>query len=214
MARIKATGDNSKLRQLADSFEKFLDRVSGREAGQTIQSLVYLADNFIELERYAKAIALLQKVIEHPEAADEANRASVNRARLLLARSQAKLGDFDDARATIDALLRENMNAKDVIMERGEILDASGDLGESIKHWKWVVNRMKQGRPRPPEFYQAVDRLIATFLKVSGPDRDKRLKEGEYLSNFLLQTDTNLPPEWRPTFEKHSAALKAAIGSN
>lgn len=213
MARIKASGNAAQLRQLADSFESFLDRVAGRDAGQTIHSLVYLADNFIELERYAKAVTLLEKVIEHPEAPDEENRPSINRARLLLARSQAKLGDFAEARGTIDKLLRENMNAKDVIMERGEILDASGDLAESIKHWKWVVNRMKQGRPRPAEFYEAVDRLIATFLKVSGPDREKRLREGEYLASFLLQTDTSLPDEWRPIFEKHARELKGALGS-
>lgn len=211
MARVKATGDSARIQATADSFEKFLDRVSQREAGQTVQSLVYLADNLLELERFEKAIGLLQRALAHPEAADADNLPNTNRARLLLARAQARVGRFAEAREGIDKLLRENMNAKDVIMERGAILEAAGDVENGIKHYKWVVNRMKAGSPRPPEFYEAVDRLITLLLKVQGTDRPKRLGEGQYLANFLLNTDTQLPGEWRPVFERHAHALAAAL---
>lgn len=208
MERVKSSGDAAQARRMADSFEKFLDRVAEREAGQTVQSLVYIADTFLELERFQKAVSMLQKGLNHPEASDPANQPNLIRARLLLARAQSRLGNFNEARATIDALLRENMNAKEVIMERGSILEAAGADDEAIKHWKWVINRMKGGRPRLPEFYEAVDRLVQLCLKTSGQERQKRIGEAQYLTNFLLKTDTQLPPEWRPVFKKHEMALK------
>lgn len=208
MDRVKASGETAKARTMADSFEKFLDRVAARDAGQTVQSLVYIADTFLELDRFQKAATLLDKALNHPEASDPANQQNLVRARLLLARAQSKLGNFPQAKATIDQLLKENMNAKEVIMERGSILEASGADEEAIKHWKWVINRMKGGRPRLPEFYEAVDRLVKLCLKSTGTDRQKRIGEAQYLTNFLLKTDTQLPPEWRPVFEKHAEDIK------
>lgn len=210
--RLAASGREKERAEMVAAFERFLDRVSRREEGQTLESLVYLADNFLELGKPDRAAPLLERALAQADAASESKRPVVQRARLLLVRAQRSSGDVASARTAIDPLLRENLSARDVIVERGAVLEAAGDWNEAIKHWKWYLKMLTPSRPRPPEFYETVGRLLAALDKVQGPDRPKRLAEGLGYARFLLTSDPALPAEWRVAFEERGGAMARELG--
>lgn len=210
IATIPAS-EQSRRNELVAAFRKFLDGVAQRDVGQTPTSRVYLAESFLELGDSDHAVGLLEKAIAESEgrAEDDAVR---SRARLLLARAQSRKGDHAAARATIDSLLKENLNARDVIVERGKILEDAGENKAAIAHWKWFVKRLSATRPRPPEFYEAMKRLLDGLQAFQGDERRARLEEAKGYCDFLLTTDPELPPAFRPAIEEIKVALDRELG--
>lgn len=198
--RLKATGDAGKAESLTRSFETFLDRLSQRATGQTMQSRIDLATNYLELGRPAKAIAWVEKTLADPSAAESANAGLHFRGKLLLARAFADSGDFAKARSAIDQLYLENRGSKEILRRRGEILERQGDFKAAVSHWKDAINRMQRQRPRPEEFYEAVEHAILLADHFEGDDKAKLLKQGRYLAKFLLETDTGLPAKWKSVY--------------
>ncbi|MGL5096378.1 MAG: tetratricopeptide repeat protein, partial [Planctomycetia bacterium] len=144
--RFKAAGDDAALTKTVDAFEAFLDRIAAREQGQTIQSLVYIADNFVELTKYSKAIGLLEKVVADPAGQEDANKPYVLRARMLSAKCHSLLGNHPEAMKLIDQMFLENPGATDIMSERGRILTAAGEHSKAAAHWQKIVKRL---RPSP-----------------------------------------------------------------
>ena len=211
--RLAAAGDEQKQKQMQDAFEKFLDRVAGREAGQTLETLLYVGQSFVEIGKFNKAIGMLEKAINHNDAAKPDRQGHVIQARLSLARCYKEMGDTDKALKMVEALLTDprSASATDVMMERGYILEKAGETQKAIVHWKWVMKRMKASKPRPDEFYEAVDHLVNIYKKMSGADRAKRLPEGYQMLKFLLTTDVSLSPEWKSAFEKHVQEIEPEL---
>lgn len=216
--RLKAENKDDELAQLKSAFGQFLDKLAERETGQTIQSLVYIASNFIELENYDKAATLLQRTLEHPDVSDPKFAGNIIRARLYLVRCNRLLENFEEARKQIDDLLLEFMNMREVIIERGDVLDAGGEAISgnesyklSIAHWKWVIKRFMQNKPRPEEFYFAMDRLIEVFKKVEGAEREKRLKEGYSLLKRVIELDLACPEEWKARYLRNIAFFEEEL---
>lgn len=210
--RIRASGDAARLEQTAAAFEKFLDNIASREAGQNVQSLVFLGNSFVELGRHAKAVALFERALAHPDASKKENEGSILFARLLAARSFRLSGDYAQARKAIDELYKSHRSHLPILMERGEILEAAGDHEAAIRHYKDAINRMQRSRPRPEEFYKAMDRLLKIFLDLRDDGRTKRLKEGYKYAQFLVRVDETIPGNWKTVFESHVGSIGAELG--
>lgn len=211
LQRLRASGDDSKASQMANAFEGFLDLVAQREAGQDMFTRTILADNYLEIEKYAKAASLLQQIIDDPQANTPENRPRVLRAQMLLAKSKRMTRDFEAARQLIDQLYANNKQDLGIIMERGEILEASGDLPAAILHWKELIRRLMQIKPRPDVFYTAVDRLVEVFKQVPPDEKRKRLIEGLQLVKKLVVLDAGMSHDWKTKFEKHIKDMEQAL---
>lgn len=215
LQRLRAAGEDAEAAEMATAFDGFLDLVSQREAGQDMQTRTILADNYLAIEKYSKAAGLLQQIISDPAASQPENRPRVLRAQMLLAKSKRMTGDLEGARKLIDDVYRVNQNDLDLIVERGNILEAQGDLKSAIIHWKDLIRRLTHVKPRPDVFYLATDRLIDVFKQIPKSDKEERRKrviEGLQLLKKLVVLDLNMPPEWKQKFEKHVKDLEAELG--
>jgi outer membrane protein assembly factor BamD (BamD/ComL family) len=217
LERLRALGRNAEADQMVASFDAFLDRVAGREAGQTVQSLAYLGDTYLEIGRYDKAVALFEKAERHPDAAKPESAPALVRARLLTAKALSRKGDHAQATERITALLRDNVNSRDVILARGEILEAAGDFPNAIKHWQWFVDRLKRVEPRPIELYDATERLSDAYIKASknlpGEQRKQALRLAYRFPVYLLETDVAMPADWRERFQKKAEEILSMLGT-
>lgn len=210
--RQKAADDTQALQQTTAAYEAFLERLGNREIGQTVQSLVFIAGSFLDLGKHERALELLKKASQHPNAGDDGNRPSMLRARLLTARCYSAQGEHKLARATIDRLLTDNPNIPEAMVARGDILEAAGDQPAAKGHWAWTIKRLQQARPKRPEYYVALDRIIVLFKNAKGAGRIEGLKTGQKYAFFLLNNDPSLPAELRPVFERHLKEIEAELG--
>ena len=211
---LKAAGEEQRRLQMVKAFEKFLNRIAERETGQTINSLVDLGNNFLELENYQRAIELNRRALQMPQAKENPKSPVVYRAKINLADALARSKNFEEARPLIDALYRDNKNIKEVVMKRGEILESQGDYKAAVAHWKDIVKRMQKVQPRPREFYDAIKHLVELADRFQGEERIKRLKEAHYFAQFLVTTDTNLPEDLRGFFQEAIARIESQVGKN
>lgn len=195
------------------SYATFLDGIASRDSGQTPATQTFLADAFLAIHRPAQAVTLLEKASKSADA--DANTRT--RARMLLARAQSLTGKHDAAKSLISELLKENLNSRDVIFEKGEIYEAAKDWPGAIKHWQWFLDRLKRVQPRPSELYQVTDRLSGLYVEMSktanGEDKKKLLSMANRLPSYLLETDRNIPAEWKKTLQARVAAIKPLLGN-
>jgi len=195
------------------AYATFLDGIAARDSGQTPGTLTFLADAFLAIHRPAQAVTLLEKASASPDA--DANTRT--RARMLLARGQSLTGKHDTAKSLISELLKENPNSRDVIFEKGEIYEAAKDWPGAIKHWQWFLDRLKRVQPRPAELYQVTDRLSGLYVEMSksatGEDKKKLLSMAYRLPSYLLETDKNIPDEWKKRLQSRVTAIKPYLGS-
>lgn len=212
MTRLKAAGDQGKYFQTANTYESFLNRLADRQSGQTIDSLLFLAGCLLDIGKAPRAVDLLTRAKSRPEAASEQARPMMAKADLLLVRAYRLAGEYDKAKPLADKLFLANPSAPDVLLERGNVLEAAGDTKNAIIHWKAMIQRMKDIRPRPDDFYLAVDRLLRLYKELHGPERAVRAREGFGYTKVLLASDASMPDNWRTAFEKHQADFTRELG--
>lgn len=150
--RRRELGDREGLDQMLDSFEAFLDRVSGREAGQIFETLAWTGDAYFRLGQgldaenpdaadraragalYAKASDVFRRILDRQERDPNGTSSRSSSAiRLRLARSLRRQGDFADALSLVSEVLRTNARAVDAQREAAYIYQ---DWAESEGgHW-------------------------------------------------------------------------------
>jgi tetratricopeptide (TPR) repeat protein len=197
----------------AGGYAAFLESVAARPKGQSPAMRVYLADAFLAIENPQRAAAMLNEVLS----SIDADPATKTRARLLLARAESLAGQHAPALERVTALLKENPSAREVVQERGDILERAGDWPQAIKHWLWYLDRLKRIQPRPVETYAVADHLADLHAKwssaLAGAERQKALQAGLRLPAYLLETDRAMPGTWRETLTRRRDAMTQLLSA-
>ena len=190
-------------RELIASFEKFIDTVSGREAGQTIQTRVYIGRSLLELGNPTKAMGILEQAVRSPDAEEPANAAYLAAAQGQLAQAYVAAGSANKAFALANDLYAANPRDPAMIRLRGDVLKAVGNpqaLKLAANHWKLIYKRFrlaKPGQPHADEYYLAVDQLAEIAGLSTGADGKTLSQQAAGLLNRVLRTDPAMPAEWR-----------------
>jgi hypothetical protein len=187
--------------------QSLLDQVSEQGEKLPTRDRLYLADAYLSAGDGAKGLALIEAALA------SATGAEMVTARLLRARAQSLLGKHGEAVTGITELLKENVGSKEVIVARGEILEAASDSLAAIKHWQWYLDRLKRVQPRPVELYEVADRICRLALAARGEPQEvkKQLSAALRLPAFLLETDATMPAAWRTTFGKRMDEIKRRL---
>jgi hypothetical protein len=164
MERLEKLGDKAGAEQTRKSFLAFLDRLSKRQAGQTFDSLNWIAASFFGLGAYDHAERLFREIItkfasDAGVAADAKKRRALTVTRLQLVTALRLQKKYTEALTTVEAVFQENKKAVDVIVEYGRALSWSAtetpqnwDL--AIKHWRQYANYLGLMRPKPPQYFE------------------------------------------------------------
>ena len=141
LKRLKTTGDNERLAQTRDSFEKFLQKVYESRNQSDYNSLLWIGETYFGLGQgvagdalasdgyYAKAADAYNEIITGGLAA-EANRTAVE---LRLARCRRQQKQYAEAFRLCDEVLKTNPNALDAQFEAAYSLSDWGSDGEPTK---------------------------------------------------------------------------------
>jgi tetratricopeptide (TPR) repeat protein len=126
LEELRASKQTQQLKTVSEGFEKFLTRIATREKGNTWTSLSWVAETFSSLgagfeeksnaplsrqakRYYEQAISAYQKLIERAvrDSSFAPNPEAVLGTRLRMSKVMRKIGMYDDAIATILAVLKE-----------------------------------------------------------------------------------------------------------
>ena len=141
LKRLKLSGDNERLAQTRDSFEKFLLKVYESRNKSDYNSLLWIGETYFGLGQgvatdpiasaayYARAADAYNEIISGG-LATEGNRTAVQ---LRLARCRRQQKQFDDAFRACDEILRTNPNALDAQFEVAHVLSDWGAESEPTK---------------------------------------------------------------------------------
>ena len=141
LRRLKLSGDNERLAQTRDSFEKFLQKVYESRNKSDYNSLLWIGETYFGLGQgvaadpiasagyYAKAADAYSEIISGG-LATEANRTAVQ---LRLARCRRQQKQFSEAFQMCDEILKSNPNALDAQFEAAHVLSDWGSDSEPAK---------------------------------------------------------------------------------
>lgn len=141
LKRLKSAGDNERLAQTRDSFEKFLLKVYETRNKSDYNSLLWIGETYFGLGQgvaadpnasagyFAKAADAYSEIISGGLATD-ANRTAVQ---LRLARCRRQQQQFSEAFQICDAILKSNPNALDAQFEVAHVLSDWGSAKEPAK---------------------------------------------------------------------------------
>lgn len=163
MDRLVILDDKAGAEQTRKSFLAFLDRLSRREAGQTFDSLSWVAASFFGLAAYDQAERLYREILtkygdDPANTSDAKKQRAITTTRLQLAVALRMQKKHDQARQLIEPLYKANSKALDVIMEYGRVLswcatETPADYEIAIKHWKQYSGYMGFMKPKPTQYY-------------------------------------------------------------
>lgn len=204
---MQKQGDEAAMREAKSSLAKLLERLVDGSHKLSPSHRLAVATAFLAAGDTVRAAELAKAVVESNQARNDS--AFADSAALVLARAQLAAGELADARAEVDRLYAKQRTSRDVIALRGEILEQQGDFRSALAHWKDVVTRLQRLRPRPLDFYLAIDRIAAIAHKLEGPDRAKGLALARSLIAFVLQTDADMPTERRDHYRNDLKRLDA-----
>lgn len=141
LKRLKLSGDNERLAQTRDSFEKFLQKVYESRNKSDYNSLLWIGETYFGLGQgvatdpiasagyFAKAADAYNEIISGG-LATEANRTAVQ---LRLARCRRQQKQFDEAFRICDEILKSNANVLDAQFEVAHVLSDWGSESEPTK---------------------------------------------------------------------------------
>ena len=141
LRRLKLSGDNERLAQTRDSFEKFLQQVYESRNKSDYNSLLWIGETYFGLGQgvatdptaaagyYAKAADAYNEIISGG-LATEGNRMAVQ---LRLARCRRQQKQFAEAFRLCDEILQSNANALDAQFEAAHVLSDWGSESEPAK---------------------------------------------------------------------------------
>ncbi len=225
MDRLERLGDKPAAEQTRRSFLAFLDRLSKREAGQTFDSLSWIAASFYGLAAYDQAETLFRTILtkygdDPATTGDPKKKRSLTAVRLQLATALRLQKKYDESRQIIELVRKENPKAIDVLMEYGRVLSWSatkspGEFDAAVKHWKQYSNYFGLMKPKPSQYYHC--RLYLALSRI-GKSRDvlnPAQELGQAVRELTLSLNTMSEADRAGKLDESFAdllALAAALG--
>jgi tetratricopeptide (TPR) repeat protein len=165
MDNLEKRGDRARLHQRKQSYLQFLTKLADSKSGQTFESLSWVGNNMLALDRPKEAQAVFVKVLKdygddkkppaRPVAADQ-----LMLVRLKLAAALRGQRNFGEAESLVDKVLKENPNKIEPMMEKGLLVEEKAAAGKAtwpaaFAQWRAVAQRLGNARTRPVAYYEA-----------------------------------------------------------
>ncbi len=211
LERLRNEENVAQLQKVSQSFERFLDRISQRQQGNTFGSLQWVAETFYRLGAgydaggkklspeakgyYGKAVAGYRNILKQCEEGTlEPPPGAVTGVKVRLARCLQRLGKFKEARAQLSSVLKE----------RATVVDAQLEAAYTYQSW---------GEVKPGYYELAIKgstkyRYIWGFGKLA-----KRLARSEKHRSMFHEARYNLAlsrQKWAMTRKNKTETLKQA----
>ncbi len=161
--RLKAANEESRLAEVREGFEAFLNDLYNREDGQTFYSLLWIAETYTSLadgsrdaqakseEYFGKASDAYQKILSSAASDPKfvSDPGQIIGTKLRLASSLRRKPDYAEAEAVILDILKTNPSALDAQFEAANLYQewaSSGELGAEEKFHPALLGT-KEGSP-------------------------------------------------------------------
>jgi hypothetical protein len=180
-----------------------LQRLSKRE-NYTMAELVFLGNVCVDLELTDAARQEYQRALQKADAdpaARQGNERALTRVRAQLIGLLRQEFKYDEALKEVERLIKDNPNALEPMMEKGNILIAlsrmdSKHLDDAIGQWTRIRMLLSRAKQKPPEYYLAIfnaadclmRQVAATGDKTKAADAEKLLK-----ATLVLNPNLNGP---------------------
>lgn len=194
-----------------ESLSKVLEKLNARKQ-YDLGGLVFLAESSLEIGLNEKARDQFQAIIDRansdPAFAKLAAKALTRvRAQLIgLLRAEKK---YEEALSQVDALLKEQPNALEPLIEKGNILQALAETDpkrydEAVKWWTSIRLKL-QNAPgkKPPAYYEVI--YNCAFCLVAQKQAEKNAQAAKLLNATLALSPALDGPD---RVEKYKALLK------
>lgn len=217
--------NNAKLAESAsrESLSKLLEKLNGRKQ-YDLAGLVFLAESSLEIsqaegldeklkgEFQSKARDQFQAIIDRaaadPAFAKLAAKAMTRVRSQLIGLLRAEK-NYDESLKQVEALLKEQPNALEPLIEKGNILQALAEADpkrydEAVKWWTNIRLKLQgaQGK-KPPEYYEVV--YNCAFCLAAQKQADKSTQAAQLLNATLVLSPKLDGPD---RVEKYKALLK------
>lgn len=190
LQRLKLSGDNARLAQTRDSFEKFLQKVYESRNKSDYNSLLWIGETYFGLgqgvasdpvasaDYYAKAANAYNEIITGGLAADN----NLTAVQLRLARCRRQQKQYDEAFRICDEILQSNPNALDAQFEAAFVLSDWGAAGEPSKLLDAIQGvRTADGKPGNVWGWSLTTRkLQQTLQKNPTPEMKERFVDARF----------------------------------
>lgn len=205
LKRLKTTGDNERLAQTRDSFEKFLQKVYESRNKSDYNSLLWIGETYFGLGQgvagdplaaegyYAKAADAYNEILTGGLAA-AGNRTAVE---LRLSRCRRQQKQYSEAFRLCDEVLKKNPNALDAQFEAAYSLSDWGSDGEPAKLLDAIQGiKTPDGKPGNVWGWSLMTRKLQQSLqREATPEIREKFLEARYqLTNSRRRyAQTNAP---------------------
>ncbi len=177
-----------------------LERLSKRE-NYSMAELVFLGNVAVDLEMTEAARHEYQRALQKADAdpaARQGNERALTRVRSQLIGLLRQEFKYDEALKEVERLIKDNPNALEPMMEKGNILIALAKnepkrLDEAVAHWTRVRLLLSKTKQKPPEYYQAVFNAADCLMRQSTVTGDKtKAADAEKLLKGTMVLSANL----------------------
>lgn len=177
----------------------------GQRQELSLAAMIFIADALSAIHRTDEASREYQKIIDREESdpAFTKNAAgAMTRVRARAIGLLRKQGNFKEALAQVNDLIKAHPKALEPLMEKGYILEGWAEkepsrYAESVSHWVMLRKKLQALRPKPPEYYEVMYRVAACLVRESETSKDKatatdRARTAEQVLKAALVLSPNL----------------------
>jgi len=215
--------NNAKLAQTAgrEAMIKLVDEMSKRK-NFDLAGMVFLAENDSELGRSDKSReqfqAILDRAAADPAFAKQAAKAMIRIRSQFIGLLRAD-GKYEEALKQVEALLKEQPNALEPMMEKGNILQALAEkdpkrYDEAAMWWTGIRKKLDnapktpKASKKPKEYYEIVYNTAVCLMAQKDPEKSKQAAQ---ILNGTLALSPNLDDPER--VEKYKVLIKQLGGA-
>lgn len=210
--------NNAKLAETGgrEAMIKLVDDLSKRK-NFDLAAMVFIAESNSDLGRSDKSReqfqAILDRAAADPAFAKQAAKAMIRIRSQFIGLLRAD-GKYEDALKQVDALLKEQPNALEPMMERGNILQALAEkdpkrYDEAVAWWTGIRKKLDnapktpKATKKPKEYYEIIYNTAVCLIAQKDPEKSKQAAQ---ILNGTLALSPNLDDPDR--VEKYKALLK------
>lgn len=173
-----------------EEFTKLLTKLSERKQ-YDLAGLIFLAEASKEIGLTDKSREQFQAILDRansdPAFAKAAAKA-MTRVRAQLIGLLREAGSFEEALKQIDALLKEQPNALEPLMEKGNILQTLAEKDpkkyeEAVKQWTTIRLKLQSLPKKPKEYYEVI--YNCAFCLVAQKQAEKYTQAAQLLNGTL-----------------------------
>jgi TolA-binding protein len=210
---FKKKGDSAGLNRMQQSYFKFLDALINSKAGQTYDSLEWAGENMLTLGKSKEAGGVFKTILEKlgkDPAFPASSGGRDNRLRTELKQAAAfrGQGDYSQAEALVDQLVKDYPRMIEVRTEKGLVLEAraaakQGSWNAAFAQWQKLALDLAGIRPKPVEYYDAWYHAALALKNMN-----KTAEARQTLASVMRLSPTVGGPEMKAKYKEFLSQLK------